>query len=229
MLELKDVKKYYRGTGEVVHAVDGAYLSVKEGEFTAIFGPSGSGKTTLLLLAAGLLSPDAGTVSFRGKDIGHLADGEVRRYLREEVGFIFQTFNLFPGLTAVNNVAAPLLFGRCDHIKAEGIAHEKLELVGMENRATHKPGQLSGGEQQRVAIARALVGSPSLILADEPTGNLDTKRGGEVLSLLSGIVSSDSVAVVLVTHDARAAEHASQTHEMRDGRLLDGLSQATIS
>ena len=129
----------------------------------------------------------------------------------------------------MNNVAAPLLFGRCDHIKAEEIAHEKLELVGMEKRASHKPGQLSGGEQQRVAIARALVGSPRLILADEPTGNLDTKRGGEVIELLSDIVGSDSVAVVLVTHDVRAAEHATKIHEMRDGRLLDGLSQVTTS
>lgn len=221
MLDLSEVKKHYAGPGDVVKAVDGAQLSVGEGEFVAIFGPSGSGKTTFLLLAAGLLKPDDGTVTFRGKDLNDLSKQEILDYRREELGFIFQTFNLFPGLSALDNVAVPRMLAGAGYHEASDEAYSMLDLVGLTERAKHRPNQLSGGEQQRVSIARALAGRPSLILADEPTGNLDTKRGAEVLSLLGDLSRERDVAVVLVTHDIHAADHADSIREMRDGVLYD--------
>ncbi len=221
MLELDEVRKYYSGPGGEVKAVDDAQLSVDKGEFVAIFGPSGSGKTTFLLLAAGLLQPDSGTVSFDGKDLGKLSKGEVLDYRREELGFIFQTFNLIPGLSALDNVAIPRMLAGVRYREASEEAHQMLKLVGLAERAAHRPNQLSGGEQQRVAIARALAGNPSLILADEPTGNLDTKKGKEVLVLLTELTKERDASVVLVTHDIHAADYADRMQEMRDGKLYD--------
>lgn len=222
MLELDDVRKYYPSPGEVVHAVDGVSLSLSPGELVAIQGPSGSGKTTLLLLAAGLLHPDAGQVRFGGQDLSALSEREACDYRRGELGFIFQTFNLIPGMTAVENIAVPLMLGGLTLRQARPGAMAMAEVVGLEKRADHLPSRLSGGERQRVAIARALVCEPRLVLADEPTGNLDTQRGNQVLSLLAGLAREREVAVILVTHDARAAGYADSVHILRDGQLVDG-------
>ena len=221
MLELDQVRKHYRSPAEVIRAVDGISLSLSPGELVAIRGPSGSGKTTLLLLAAAILRPDAGAVRFRGKDLDALSEREAADYRRNELGFVFQSFNLVPGMTALDNVALALMLGGQSLRRARPEAMRMLELVGLRERATHVPGKLSGGERQRVAIARALAGDPALILADEPTGNLDTERGNQILGLLSELARERGVAVILVTHDARAANYADRIQELRDGRTVE--------
>ncbi len=222
MLELKDARKYYEGSGaESVHAVDDVSMTVDACEFVAIFGPSGSGKTTLLLLAAGLLRADSGWVRFEGADLGALAKREVLSYRRNKLGFVFQGFNLTAGLTAEENVAIPLLLRGVSHREARKRALSALEDVGLQHRSDHTPSELSGGEQQRVAIARALVGEPKLVLADEPTGNLDSDTGDAVLELLSALPRDHGAAAVLVTHDTRVAGYADRVLGMRDGRLME--------
>jgi putative ABC transport system ATP-binding protein len=220
MLELKSARKYYTTPAGEVRAVDDVSLAVHAGELVALFGPSGSGKTTLLLLAAGLLRCDTGEVCFEGRDLGVLSRREVLEYRRMKLGFVFQNFNLVPGLSAEENVALPLLLRGI----ARGQAHERARLalddVGLLHRAAHPPAKLSGGEQQRTSIARALVGEPTLILADEPTGNLDSETGDSVLELLSQLPRERSVAVILVTHDTRVARYADRILVMRDGKLV---------
>jgi putative ABC transport system ATP-binding protein len=226
MLEFQGARKYYASPGGAVHAVDDVSMSIHEGELVAIFGPSGSGKTTLLLLAAGLLRADAGSVRFEGSDLAKLARREMLSYRRTKLGFIFQGFNLVAGLTAEENVAMPLLLRGVDHREARERALAALEEVGLGQRSGHTPAKLSGGEQQRVAIARALVGKPKLILADEPTGNLDTETGDSVLDLLSALPRERGAATVLVTHDTRVARYADRVLGMRDGRLTEPDLQA---
>jgi putative ABC transport system ATP-binding protein len=221
MLELQDVSKRYISPGEEIRAVDGVSVCVNAGDFVAIFGPSGSGKSTLLSLAGGLLSPDAGTVRFEGKDLAQLRKRDVLAYRRTKIGLVFQGFNLVSGLTAEENVALPLLLRQRRHHEAHERAREALEDVGMLRRATHRASELSGGEQQRVAVARALVGEPKLVLADEPTGNLDTEAGDVVLKLLSELTRKRGVATILATHDAQAAHYADRKMQMRDGRLTE--------
>ena len=218
-LELRGVVKHYASGDELVRAVDGVTLSVKRGEVLALCGPSGSGKTTLLLLAAGLLAPDAGSVQFDGCELGALTSERLAEYQRREVGFISQSFDLLPGVPAVDNAAIKLLADRVPLQAARREAAPWLERVGLGRRLFHLPAQLSGGERQRVAIARALVNGPRLLLADEPTGNLDTQRGIEVLSLLTRVSREHGTAIVLVTHDPRAAEMADRALTLRDGRL----------
>ncbi len=219
-LELRDVVKHYSSGEETVHAVDGVTLSVAPGEVVALYGPSGSGKTTLLLLAAGLVAPDAGAVHFNGCDIGALTDEQAAVYQRREVGFISQSFDLLPGVPAVDNAAVKLLADRVPLAAARREATPWLERVGLGRRLHHMPAHLSGGERQRVAIARALANEPRLVLADEPTGNLDTRRGQEVLELLMGMSREREAAVLLVTHDPQAAELADRMLTLRDGRLV---------
>jgi len=221
MLELERVRKYYASPVEPVHAVDDVCMSVRAGELVAIFGPSGSGKTTLLLLAAGLLGADAGSVRFEGRDLGGFSKREMLVHRRTMLGFVFQSFNLVQGLSAVENVAIPLLLRGVAHRDAHRRADAALEDVGLARRAGHTPDELSGGECQRVAIARALVGEPRLVLADEPTGNLDSETGDMVLGLLSALPRERGVATVLVTHDARVAGYADRVLQMRDGRLRE--------
>jgi putative ABC transport system ATP-binding protein len=221
MLELDKARRYYASPGGAVHAVDDVSMSVSAGELVAIFGPSGSGKSTLLLLAAGLLRVDAGSVRFEGSDLARLPKPDLLAYRRMKLGFVFQGFNLVAGLTAEENVAMPLLLRKTHHREADKRARAALDDVGLLHRATHTPAKLSGGEQQRVAIARAIVGEPRLILADEPTGNLDTETGDAVLSLLSALPRERGAAVVLVTHDARVASYADRVLGMRDGRLTE--------
>ncbi len=231
MLELEHARKYYASPGEEVHAVDDVSMCVRPQELVAILGPSGSGKTTLLLLAAGLLRVDAGSVRFENTDLATLPKRDVLAYRRTKLGFVFQGFNLTAGLTAEENVAIPLLLRGVGHREARERALFALEEVGLQRRAGHTPGELSGGEQQRVAIARALVGGPKLILADEPTGNLDTETGDTVLGLLSALPRERGAATVLVTHDVRVTRYADRVMGMRDGRLkeLDREEQAVLS
>jgi putative ABC transport system ATP-binding protein len=226
MLELERARKDYASPGGAVHAVDDVSMRVRVRELVAIFGPSGSGKTTLLLLAAGLLRADAGCVRFEDRDLTTLPKREMLTYRRTKLGFVFQGFNLVAGLTAQENVAMPLLIRGVPHHEAHARALGALEDVGLHGRVGHIPAKLSGGEQQRVAIARALVGKPKLILADEPTGNLDTETGDLVLDLLSALPREQGVATVLVTHDARVARYANRVLGMRDGRLTEPDLQA---
>jgi len=221
LLELAHARKYYASPGGQVRAVDDVSLSVAEGELVAILGPSGSGKTTLLLLAAGLLAPDEGSVRFQGAELAALSKREALAYRRTKLGFVFQSFNLVVGLTAAENVAMPLLLRGTDHSVARLQALEALDGVGLAARAEHIPSRLSGGEQQRTAIARALVGEPKLILADEPTGNLDSETGTEVLEVLSVLPRARGAATILVTHDTRIARAADRVLQMRDGRLTE--------
>jgi putative ABC transport system ATP-binding protein len=222
VLELDDVVKHYAGPGgEVVRAVDGVALSVRAGEVVALHGPSGSGKSTLLMLAAALMEPDAGVVRFEGQDLATLSSAEAADYLRRTVGFVYQSFHLMAGVPAVENAAIKLLADRVPLAQARRAAVPWLERVGLGARLNHPPEELSGGERQRVAIARALINEPRLILADEPTGSLDTQRGGEILALLGGIAREQRAAVLLVTHDAQAAAIADRVCTLRDGKLAD--------
>lgn len=219
MLELEHVHKSYSSPGEKIHAVDDVSMTVEAIEFVAIFGPSGSGKSTLLSLAAGLIAPDSGSVRFEGTDIGSLPKRETLAYRRTKLGIVFQNFNLTAGLDAEENVAIPLLLRRVDRSEARKRAREALDDVGLSRRAGHTPDRLSGGEQQRVAIARALVGKPKLILADEPTGNLDSATGNEVLELMSAMAREYEAAAIVVTHDPSVAGFADRVLGMRDGHL----------
>jgi putative ABC transport system ATP-binding protein len=219
MLQLDEVVKHYRvGDGEIVRAVDGVSLSVAAGELVALYGPSGSGKTTLLMLIAGLLIPDSGFVRVNGRDVCRLSARERAHYRRSELGFIRQSLDLIPGVRADDNAALKLLAdtGRRD---AQRQVAPLLERLGLNGRAVQRAEQLSMGERQRVMIARALSTDPSLVLADEPTGSLDTDRGREVLTLLAEICHERQVGVLLVTHDPRAAAFADHVHALRDGRI----------
>jgi putative ABC transport system ATP-binding protein len=218
-LELRDVVKHYPTGDELVRAVDGVTLSVQRGEVVALYGPSGSGKTTLLLLAAGFVAPDAGSVRFDGHQLGALTAEQLAEYQRREIGFISQSFDLLADVPAIDNAAIKLLADRVPLLAARREATPWMERVGLGRRLFHLPAQLSGGERQRVAIARALTNGPRLLLADEPTGNLDSRRGEEVLSLLMRVSREQDAAVVLVTHDPQAAEMADRVLTLRDGQL----------
>ncbi len=219
MLELDRVVKHYRGGGEEIHAVDGVSLSVQEGEMVALHGPSGSGKTTLLKLAAGLLDPERGKVCFRGTDLASRSEAEASDYLLRDVGFVYQGLHLMPRVSALENASIKLLLGGVRRRDAQSEALLWLERVGLGDRAEHTPEQLSGGERQRVAIARALAGEPRLILADEPTGNLDSARSRGIVALLAEIAHERGAGVLLVTHDIEAARLADQSFTLRDGEL----------
>jgi putative ABC transport system ATP-binding protein len=213
------VKEYHRGE-VVVRALDGVDLAVAAGSFVAIVGPSGSGKSTLLHLLSGLDRPTRGEVEVAGRRIDELSDDALSDLRRDEVGFVFQFFNLLPALSAWENVALPGTFGgrRLGSLRPRAV--ELLGRVGMADRAEHRPAELSGGEMQRVAIARALLASPSLVVADEPTGNLDTASGEQVLDLLSSLVDTGAT-LVMVTHSDQAAARADRVVHLRDGRIAD--------
>ncbi len=224
VLELREVVKHYPcGDGEVVRAVDGVSLTICPGEFVALYGPSGSGKTTLLLMAAGLLAPDEGNIWFDGLDILAHTPEESALYRRREVGFVFQSFHLMPGASALENAALKLLSDGFTMDEACRAASPWLERVGLGERAGHTPDELSMGERQRVAIARSLVNEPRLLLTDEPTGNLDSKRSRETLALLRDISHERRLPALLVTHDPQATAFVDRVHTLRDGQLSDGL------
>ncbi len=223
MLELRQVVKHYPAAGEVVRAIDGVSLSVEGGEFVAVFGPSGSGKTTLLLLAAALLRPDRGSARFEGRDLGRLSSREAARYRRSDVGFVFQSFHLMPAASALDNAALKLMSEGLSLAVAQKRAQPWLERVGLATRVAHTPRQLSKGECQRVAIARALANDPRLLLADEPTGNLDSRRSREILKLMRTLCDERSMPVLLVTHDREALPFVDRVFTLRDGGLSSGL------
>jgi len=227
VLGLHGVVKHYPGFGgEVVRAVDGVTLDLSAGEIVAMHGPSGSGKSTLLMLAAALMAPDAGAVRFEGRDLAELSASEAADYQRRRIGFIYQSFHLMAGVPAVENAAIKLLADRVSLKQARRAAIPWLERVGLSGRLNHTPDKLSGGERQRVAIARALVGEPRLILADEPTGNLDSIRSREIIELLHSIAHERDAAVLLVTHDLEAAAIADRRCTLRDGKLSEDSAPA---
>ena len=214
---LHDVGRRYGA----IAAVDGVDLDVRHGEFLVVAGPSGSGKTTLLQLLGALDRPTSGRVEFEGRDLARLSDGELAQLRRDTLGFIFQQFNLIPTLTAAQNVEAALAPRRFRAAERHRRASELLDRVGLAERAGHLPSQLSGGEQQRVAIARALANGPRVLLADEPTGNLDSATGDDIVALLTRLSQDEGLSVVLITHDPTIADAAERVVRMRDGRVLE--------
>lgn len=219
MLELCDVEKRYGDVAAPVRAVDGVTLTVQRGRLVTLLGPSGSGKTTLLQMAAGLLAPDAGTVRFDAIDLARMSIRESEQYRLRTLGLVFQSAQLIPGASALDNAAMKLLLGGMSRRKARERARPWLDRLGLALRASHYPVQLSAGERQRVALARALAHHPQLVLADEPTGNLDSVAGRGVFELLAGIAHEHGVGALLVTHDATAVAVADDAYELRDGRL----------
>jgi putative ABC transport system ATP-binding protein len=212
------VKKIYRTSAQTVEALRDLDLSVRRGEFLAVMGPSGSGKTTLLNCLSGLDEIDGGEVLVEGENIHKLSDAKRSKHRAKEMGFIFQSFNLIPVFTAAENVELPLLLAGVDPSEARKKAEATLERVGLGDRTTHRPNELSGGEQQRVTIARALAGTPAIVWADEPTGNLDSETAGEIMSLLKEL-NADGLTLVLVTHDAGIGASAGRLIKMRDGAI----------
>lgn len=220
-------KTYGRGDS-AVRAVDGIDLELSPGEMVAIMGASGSGKTTLLHLLAGLARIDSGSVHIAGKDLGNMSDGAATALRGQQIGVVFQAYNLMPTLTALDNVALPLLLAGTSRSRARAAALQRLEVVGMAERAKRRPPQLSGGEQQRVAVARALVNDPQIVLADEPTGNLDRKNAQAICELLRDVVVSNNRAVAIVTHDPLVAAYADRIIVLTDGRVADAFLRSTV-
>jgi putative ABC transport system ATP-binding protein len=222
-LELREVVKHYQAGDETVRAVDGVSLTVSPGEFVALYGPSGAGKTTLLLMAAAMMRPDSGSVRFGELELTTLSANEGARYRREQVGIVLQSFNLLMGASAIDNAGLKLLALGAKMGQAADAARPWLIRVGLGHRLEHKPSEMSMGERQRVAIARALATNPRLVLADEPTGNLDSKRSAEMLAMLKEIGREEQIPVMLVTHDPLATPIADRVLTLRDGQVIDGL------
>lgn len=221
MISLEGLTKIYRN-GTDVQALNGVNITVNRGEFVAVMGSSGSGKSTLLNLIGALDEPTSGNVTVAGVDIGTLSGNAMADFRRENIGFVFQLFNLVPTLTAMENVMLPLVpYKRGIPFNLQDRAHQLLDAVGLGQRLDHLPGQLSGGEQQRVAIARALVNNPSIILADEPTGNVDTKAGDAVIELIERIRKAEDRTVFVVTHSPRVAAYAERVYFLKDGVIVD--------
>jgi len=217
LIELENVEKVYRMDGVEVRALRGVTMTIAPGEFVAIMGPSGSGKSTCLHILGCLDRPTAGTYRLEGVDVSTLPDAELARLRSRRLGFVFQSYNLLPRLPAVENVELPMIYAGVPNRRARALA--ALEAVGLRERARHLPTQLSGGEQQRVAFARALVMSPAIILADEPTGNLDSATAREIMGLVQRL-SREGMTIVLVTHDAEVASYARRVIQFRDGRVV---------
>lgn len=219
VVQIDDLFKSYRRGLQRVEVLQGITLDIEEGSFVALMGPSGSGKTTLLNLIAGIDAPDSGRLIIGGTDITRLTDAEMARWRADHVGFVFQFYNLMPVMTALENVELPLLLQRLNRRQRREHALVALELVGLSDRVHHYPRELSGGQQQRVAIARAIVSDPLLIMADEPTGDLDKQAGAEVLDLLQQLNEEFGKTIIMVTHDPRAAEKAKIVYHLDKGSL----------
>ena len=228
LIDITDIRKVYEMGSTEVNALDGVSLHVRKGEYLAIMGPSGSGKSTLMNIVGCLDTPTSGSYKLRGTEIRERDDDELARIRNQEIGFIFQTFNLLPRADALHNVELPLIYAGRPAKERRERARGMLEMVGLGDRTHHRPNELSGGQRQRVAIARALVNGPSLVLADEPTGNLDSKTGLEIMALLDDI-SSRGNTVILVTHEDEVAERAHRIVRLRDGRIESDRSTRTAA
>jgi putative ABC transport system ATP-binding protein len=225
IIETHDLWKTYVMGSEEIHALRGVEISIEKGEYVAIMGPSGSGKSTLMNLIGCLDTPSKGSYLLNGKQVSEMNDNELARIRNEEIGFVFQTFNLLPRATALHNVELPLVYAGIPTKERQERAREALRKVELEDRMGHKPNELSGGQRQRVAIARALVNNPSILLADEPTGNLDSKTGVEIMSLFDRLHQAGNT-IVLVTHELDVAEHAHRIIHIRDGKVERDVRKA---
>ncbi len=221
IIETKNLSREFKMGADTVRALDGVSFSVEEGEFLAIVGPSGSGKSTLLHIIGALDESTGGEIVVDGRPVSSMTEEEKARYRNEKVGFVFQDFNLIGHMTALENVRLPLMFSGAHPPEREDRARESLEAVGLSHRARHLPGELSGGERQRVAIARALATRPRILLADEPTGNLDSKTGGEVVKILKDLNKKRNLTVIVVTHNDSVSRAATRILNMFDGRFAD--------
>ena len=218
LIVLENIRKSYRLGGVDIHALDGVDLSIRQNEFVALMGPSGSGKSTLMNVLGCLDSPTSGKYALNGKDVGSMRDRQLSEIRNTEIGFVFQSFNLLPRMSSLDNVALPLVYAGISSKQRRARAQEMLELVGLGDRLKNKPNQLSGGQRQRVAIARALANRPSLVLADEPTGNLDSTTAQEIMEMLTK-VNAKGNTIVVVTHEREIAEYAQRIIHLKDGRI----------
>ena len=225
LIDIRDITKVYEMGDQQVHALSGVNLGVERGEYVAIMGPSGSGKSTLMNLIGCLDTPSKGSYLLNGKQVSQMNDNELARIRNEEIGFVFQTFNLLPRASALQNVELPLVYGGVQGKERSQRAKAALDKVELSSRMSHRPNELSGGQRQRVAIARALVNNPSILLADEPTGNLDSKTGNEIMALFARLHQSGNT-IVLVTHEADIAAFAHRTIHLRDGKVEKDVRQA---
>ncbi len=220
-VSLRQVVKHYRRGKESVEVLHGLNLEIPEGEFVSLMGPSGSGKTTILNLVGGLDHADAGEIIVSGEHLEKLSGGQLAKWRSRHIGFVFQFYNLMPMLSAAGNVELPLLLTNLTKSERQRRVEVALEIVGLKDRAKHKPGEMSGGQQQRVGIARAIVADPSILLCDEPTGDLDRATADEILSLLQQLNRQHKKTILMVTHDPKAADHASRQLEMDKGTLIE--------
>jgi putative ABC transport system ATP-binding protein len=227
VIDIENITKHYVMGEETVHALRGVTLRIHRNEYLAIMGPSGSGKSTLMNMLGCLDTPSSGRYEFNGKDVSAMDDDELAVIRNREIGFVFQTFNLLPRSTSLRNVELPLIYAGIDPVTREEMAAQALHDVGLGERMQHKPNELSGGQRQRVAIARALVNNPSIILADEPTGNLDSKTGEEIMALLETLYQAGNT-IILVTHEAAIAAHARRTVFLRDGLVESDRTAALV-
>ena len=218
LIEMNSICKSYRNIDFETQVLKDITIHINKGDYVSIIGPSGSGKSTLMAIAGCLSQPTSGEYILDGEDVGELNDRKLSRIRNEKIGFVFQAFHLLPGLTALDNVTLPLVYSQKTPSNIKECAREVLAKVGLEHRLRHTPGQLSGGEQQRVTIARSLINNPSIILADEPTGNLDSKNGIEIMKTFDRLVG-EGKTIVLITHDSKVAEHADRIISIRDGRI----------
>ncbi len=219
LISISGLRRYFRMGNTIVRALDGVDLTVEVGEFLCLMGPSGSGKSTLLNLLGGLDSPDEGSITVGAWEMAQLDQNGLADYRRDRVGFVFQSYNLIPTMTALQNVEYPMIFAGIPRQRRQKRAAELLAAVGLKDRLNHRPTEMSGGQQQRVAIARSLVNRPTILLCDEPTGNLDTRTGEEILTLFTRL-NQDGQTLIVVTHDPRVAGYASRTVHMLDGRII---------